>query len=66
MARPTLFDYYVTPEERQTGIARLFAMLDSGAITPEIGQTFALEDAADAHRAVESGETWGSTLLLPE
>ena len=40
-------------------------MLDGGAITPEIGQTFALEDAADAHRAVESGDTWGSTLLLP-
>ncbi|MGW8281321.1 quinone oxidoreductase family protein [Sphingomonas aurantiaca] len=65
VTRPTLFDYYVTPEERQAGIARLFAMLDSGAITPEIGQTFALEDAADAHRAVESGDTWGSTLLLP-
>ena len=38
---------------------------DSGAITPEIGQTFALEDAADAHRALEAGETSGSTILLP-
>jgi NADPH2:quinone reductase len=62
---PTLFDYYVTPEEKQAGIDRLFAMLDSGAISPEIGQTFPLEDAAEAHRAIEAGETWGSTILLP-
>ena len=41
-----------TPEERQAGIERLYAMLRSGAIRPEIGQTFALEDAADAHRKV--------------
>ena len=63
VARPTLFDYYVTPDERQAGIERLYAMLRSGAIRPEIGQTFALEDAADAHRALEAGETRGSTIL---
>ncbi len=65
VTRPTLFDYYVTPEERKAGIARLFAMIENGAITPEIGQTFALEDAVEAHRAIESGATSGSTLLLP-
>jgi NADPH:quinone reductase len=63
VTRPTLFDYYVTPEDRQAGIERLCAMLRSGAIRPEIGQTFALEDAADAHRALEAGETRGSTIL---
>ena len=63
VTRPTLFDYYVTAEERQAGIERLYAMLRSGAIRPEIGQTFALEDAADAHRALEAGETRGSTIL---
>jgi NADPH2:quinone reductase len=65
VTRPTLFDYYVTPEDRQAGVARLFAMLAKGAIVPEIGQTFALEDVADAHRALEAGETTGSTVLLP-
>lgn len=65
VTRPTLFDYYITPEERQAGIDRVFAMLASGAIVPEIGQTFALEDAAEAHRALEAGETTGSTVLLP-
>ena len=55
VTRPTLFDYYVTPEESHAGIARLFAMLDSGAVTPEIGQTYRLEDAAEVHRALEAG-----------
>jgi NADPH2:quinone reductase len=31
----------------------------------EIGQRFALEDAAEAHRAIAAGETVGSTLLVP-
>ena len=65
VTRPTLFDYYVTPEEKQAGVARLFAMIDSGAVSPEIGRTFPLEEAAAAHRAIEAGETSGSTILLP-
>ena len=64
VTRPTLFHYYVTPEERRAGIERVFAMLRSGAIRPDIGQTFALEDVADAHRALEAGETRGSTVLV--
>ncbi len=35
-------------------------MLAKGAITPEIGQSFALTDAAEAHRAIEAGETVGA------
>jgi NADPH2:quinone reductase len=65
VTRPTLFDYYVDQEERQAGVDRLFEMLAKGAIVPEIGQTFALEDAADAHRALEAGETRGATVLIP-
>lgn len=65
VTRPTLFDYYAEAGERRQGTARLFEMLARGAIMPEIGQTFALEDAAAAHRALEAGETRGSTVLLP-
>ncbi|SDA27031.1 quinone oxidoreductase [Sphingomonas sp. NFR15] len=65
VSRPTLFDYYVTPEERAAGIARMFEMLARGAIAANIGQTFALEDVADAHRALEAGTTKGATILLP-
>ena len=65
VTRPTLFDYAVSPAEKRHLVSRVFAMLEKGAITPEIGQTFALTDAADAHRAIEAGETVGSTVLLP-
>ena len=65
VTRPTLFDYAVTAAERQVLADRVFAMLASGAIRPEIGQTFKLEDAADAHRAIEAGTTQGSTVLVP-
>lgn len=65
VTRPTLFDYYVTPAERRAGVERLFAMWRQGAIRPAIGQTFALEDVAAAHRALEGGETRGATVLLP-
>ncbi len=64
VTRPTLFDYYATPDEKRAGLDRVFAMVKSGAITPEIGRTFPLEQAADAHRAVEAGDTSGSTILL--
>jgi len=65
VTRPTMFDYFRTVQERADGFASLWAMLRSGAIRPEIGQTFALEAAADAHRAMEAGRTRGSTLLIP-
>lgn len=65
VSRPTSFDYYVTPEERAAGAARLFAMLESGAVRVGIGQRFALEDVAAAHEALEAGGTTGSTVLLP-
>ena len=65
VTRPTFFDYYVTPAERQAGVDRLFAMVRAGRVTPEIGQTFALADVEEAHRALEAGRTRGSTVLLP-
>ena len=65
VSRPTMFDYYATPEERAVGSARLWQMLRSGAVRADINQRFALEDAAEAHRALEAGETTGSTVLLP-
>ena len=65
VTRPTLFHYYVTKAERAAGFARVFEMVSRGAIKPEIGQTFALEDAAEAHRQLEAGKTEGATVLLP-
>lgn len=65
VTRPKLYDYYSTPEDRSAGYARLLDLLAKGVLRPVIGQRFALKDAAEAHRLVESGKTIGATLLLP-
>jgi NADPH:quinone reductase len=63
--RPTLFDYYAEPAERAAGVARLWEMIRSGKVRISIGQRYALEDAAQAHRDLEGRKTSGSTVLLP-
>ena len=65
LTRPGLFDYIADPEELDAAAAALFHVIGSGAVKPQIGQRFALKDAADAHRALESRATTGSTLLIP-
>ena len=63
LTRPTLFDYIATRPELEAGSAALFAMVRSGQVRIEIGQRFALSDAASAHRAIEARQTTGSTVL---
>ena len=65
LTRPTLHDYAAAGEELQASAARLFDMIRSGAIPVRIGARFSLAAAADAHRALESRATTGSTLLIP-
>lgn len=62
-SRPTLFDYYAEPEERAAGVARLWEMIRDGKVRISIGQRYALEDAAQAHRDLEARKTSGSTVL---
>jgi len=40
-------------------------LVAAGVLTVNIGQRFALKDAAQAHRALEARQTTGSTVLLP-
>jgi len=65
VTRPTTAHYLSTRDELLEGAGQLFAAVASGTIRVEIGQTFALEDAADAHRALEGRKTTGSVVLLP-
>lgn len=65
VTRPTLFNYYQQPAEAAAGVNRLWQMLMSGKVQVSIGQRFPLLAAADAHRALESRATTGSTLLIP-
>lgn len=65
LTRPTVFHYTETTEERSQGGKRLFQFIADGTVPIEIGQRYALAEAAEAHRALESRRTIGSTILLP-
>ena len=65
VTRMTLFDYYREPAETMTGAARLWEMVVNGKLSVNIGQTYPLLEAAQAHRDLEARLTTGSTLLLP-
>lgn len=65
LTRPTLADYCATAEEIQASAGRLFAMMEGGKVTVQIGQRFPLGDAAEAHRTLEARKTTGSTVLVP-
>ena len=63
LTRPTLYHYIATREELDRSAGELFEMLSSGKVRIDVGQTFDLKDAAEAHRALESRRTTGSTIL---
>ena len=63
LTRPTLFDYIAERGELEESAADLFDMVGSGKVKVEIGQQFALREAAEAHRALEARATSGSTVL---
>ena len=65
VTRPTGTHYVGKREALLEGAGKLFAAVQSGAIKVEIGRTFPLSHAADAHRALEGRETTGSVILLP-
>ena len=63
LTRPTLFSYIATREELEQSAAELFDMVRSGKVKVEIGQRFALKNAAEAHRQLEARKTTGSTVF---
>ena len=65
LTRPTLFTYTAKREDLVKAAQELFALVKKKAIRISINQTYALRDAAQAHRDLESRKTTGSTVLLP-
>jgi NADPH:quinone reductase len=53
-----------SPEVAQRRLRDVLAQAASGRVTPVIGRTYPLEDAAEAHRRIESREVVGKSLLL--
>jgi NADPH2:quinone reductase len=65
LTRPAMM-HYIMPRAHMLDMAQeVFDLVLAGKIKSEASQTFALKDAADAHRALESRKTVGATVLLP-
>ena len=63
LTRPTLFHYIERRAQLEQSATELFAMVAEGKVKIEVQKRFALEDAAEAHRALEARETSGSTVF---
>ncbi|MDM0106954.1 quinone oxidoreductase [Variovorax sp. J22R24] len=65
VTRPAMV-HYATPRSHMLDMAtELFDLVLAGKIRGEPKQMFALADAAEAHRALESRQTTGATVLVP-
>ncbi|BAN26576.1 quinone oxidoreductase family protein [Caballeronia insecticola] len=64
MTRPALADYITDPAEKNALAAEIFGHIAAGRIRIELNQRYALEDAAQAHRALESRQTTGSSVFV--
>jgi NADPH2:quinone reductase len=65
LTRPILFHYVARRAELERGARELFEVIGRGAVRIEIGQSYALQDVAQAHRDLEARRTVGSTVLIP-
>jgi NADPH2:quinone reductase len=65
VTRPTLMNYTAKREDLVALGGELFDVVVSGQVKIEVNQTYALKDAAQAHRDLEARKTTGSTILIP-
>ena len=65
VTRPAMV-HYAQPRAHMLAMAdELFGLVQAGKIKGEPNQIYALADAAEAHRALESRRTTGATVLVP-
>jgi NADPH2:quinone reductase len=64
VTRPALADYIADPAEKAELAGEVFDLVGSGRIRIEINQRYTLEDAAQAHRDLESRKTTGSSIFV--
>jgi len=63
ITRPTLGHYVGARADYERACKEFFDVVLSGAVKLEVGQSFSLEQAAHAHKDLESRRTTGSTIL---
>lgn len=64
LTRPSLGHYILDRDELLARCDEMFGWILSGELNVRIDQTFALADAADAHRYMEARKTKGKVVLL--
>jgi NADPH2:quinone reductase len=65
LTRPVVFDFLTPRHALEQAATQLFERLLEGDVRVAVNQSFPLQDAAEAHRALESRNTTGSTVLVP-
>jgi len=65
LTRPTLMTYTAKREDLVSSALELFDVVKRGFVTIEIGSTRPLAEAAQAHQALTTRQTTGSTVLVP-
>ncbi|MFL5251745.1 MAG: quinone oxidoreductase family protein [Rhodopila sp.] len=65
LTRPTLATYTAKRSDLERIAADLFDVVGRGVVKIQVNQTYSLKDAGQAHAALESRKTTGSTVLLP-
>lgn len=65
LTRPTLATYTADREALLATARELFEVVESGAVSVPVRQTWPLKEAAEAHRALEGRRTTGSSVLVP-
>jgi NADPH2:quinone reductase len=63
--RPTLQTYVAKREDLVANATELFDVVSKGIVKINVNHTYALKDAAQAHRDLEGRKTTGSIVLLP-
>lgn len=64
LTRPALADYIADPAEKAELAAEVFGHVAAGRIQIEVNQRYALADAQQAHRDLESRQTTGSSVFV--
>ena len=65
LTRPSLFNYTLTRDELEWRAGDVLGWIGDGKLSLRITERFPLQDAAEAHRRLESRQTTGKLLLIP-
>jgi NADPH2:quinone reductase len=65
ITRPAIMHYVAKRSDLEWTASALFKAVGDGILDANINYEYPLKDAAQAHRAIESGKTLGATVLLP-